>query len=248
MAVTDTTLTIIEDDKVTALNLRLSLQKFGYSINAVYHSPKEMLAQTQTTPLPDMFLIDISMETNDDGLTLAQTLKERYDLPFIFLTAHSSEDIMKRAKELEPSGYIIKPFHPNTLHASIQAALSKKDNIQLRLNKNIPSGKFDVQNRLHAKANEKRKVEFGYFYTYDLDENRFYYKTNPLELKETEKEFLKLLVANIGVVLTTEEIEHYMQEHFNRPFTIGHTAFRIKTTLPSELVKNAAGIGYYIEE
>ncbi|MEZ5334208.1 MAG: response regulator [Methanolobus sp.] len=37
-------------------------------------------------------------------------IREVNDIPIIYLTAHSDDETLKRAKQTEPYGYILKPF------------------------------------------------------------------------------------------------------------------------------------------
>ena len=88
---------VVEDDEVTALNLSLSLKKFGYASVDVCDSvedAKEHLQKSKT----NLAIIDISLQESDDGIELAKYIKEHFDIPFIYLTSYSHDDIIEKAK------------------------------------------------------------------------------------------------------------------------------------------------------
>ena len=71
----------------------------------------------------DLVLLDIQLAGKKDGIELAERIQEDYDLPFIFLTSHSDQATIERAKAVNPPGYLVKPFSPEELYASIEVAL-----------------------------------------------------------------------------------------------------------------------------
>jgi diguanylate cyclase (GGDEF)-like protein/PAS domain S-box-containing protein len=58
-------------------------------------------------------------------VTAAQTIRERFDIPVVFLTAFAADDILARAKLAEPYGYILKPFSERELSTVLEMALYK---------------------------------------------------------------------------------------------------------------------------
>ncbi|MDD3506026.1 MAG: response regulator, partial [Sulfurimonas sp.] len=55
------TIIIVEDDEITALNLKLSLQKHGYEIVAMYDNSEEAKEKIASYR-PDVIIIDISLQ------------------------------------------------------------------------------------------------------------------------------------------------------------------------------------------
>lgn len=236
---------IVEDDEITALNLKMSVEKLGYEVSRVFHSPAELIDVIDEIPV-DLFFIDISLQEAADGLELAKTIKEKRAKPFIFLTAHSDEAVVAQAKALEPSGYIVKPFHPNSLKASIQMALattsSEEESTKIA---SLPKDAIDERLKLLA---SNGKVNFAHLYHYNTEVDQFFKNNTPIELDEEHKELLKLLVANLGVIVTLEEIQDYFQKHHQKMIKTGRSFMRLKMTFGSDVIKSAEGIGYYIEE
>ena len=69
--------------------------------------------------------MDIVLKGEIDGIETARRIRECFDIPIIYLTAHSDEKTLKRAKITEPFGYIIKPFVDEDLKSAIEIAIHK---------------------------------------------------------------------------------------------------------------------------
>jgi DNA-binding NarL/FixJ family response regulator len=80
---------------------------------------------------PDLALLDIALNTPLSGFSIAETINEKYQIPFIFITAFSDRLTLDRAKELYPSGYIVKPFKKKDVLINVELALhhSQRNNI-----------------------------------------------------------------------------------------------------------------------
>jgi PAS domain S-box-containing protein len=115
---------IVEDERVTAEDLREILTDLGYSITALVSSGADAIAQAAENP-PNIALMDIHIQGEMDGAATAVVLRERFNIPVIYLTAHVDGETVARAKNAVPLGYITKPFQEASLHASIEIALHR---------------------------------------------------------------------------------------------------------------------------
>jgi PAS domain S-box-containing protein len=115
---------IVEDERVTAEDLRDTLTDLGYSVTASVSSGAEAIAQAAQNP-PDIALMDIRIQGEMDGTATALVLRKRFNIPVIYLTAHADGPTVASAKDAGPLGYITKPFHEVALHASIEIALHR---------------------------------------------------------------------------------------------------------------------------
>lgn len=71
----------------------------------------------------DMFLVDVNMPVMD-GFSFVEAVRARSELgtkPVVFLTTESSESKKDRAKALNASGWILKPFKPQDLRQVVAA-------------------------------------------------------------------------------------------------------------------------------
>jgi PAS domain S-box-containing protein len=80
--------------------------------------------------------MDIIIKGDMDGIETAETVRERFNIPVVYLTACADETILNRAKKTEPFGYIIKPYEDDELRLAIEIALYKhKMEEELRLSR-----------------------------------------------------------------------------------------------------------------
>ena len=68
-------------------------------------------------------MLDINIQGSKDGIDLALIVKEKYDIPFIFLTALSYAATLERAKIAQPCAYLVKPYKTVDLHTSLAIGL-----------------------------------------------------------------------------------------------------------------------------
>ncbi|WP_346319678.1 sigma 54-interacting response regulator [Chitinophaga sp. YIM B06452] len=111
---------IVEDELIVATDLRLLLEKHGFSVCGVarsYHKAMEIIESSR----PDMVLIDIFLSGTYTGIDLARKLKKE-NIAFIYLSANSGEDILNAAKKTQPYGFLVKPFREKDLLAAIEIA------------------------------------------------------------------------------------------------------------------------------
>jgi len=247
----DKNIIIVEDDEITALNLKISLQKHGYNILAISDNIKDAKIKISTF-LPEIIIIDISLQESNDGIKLAKDIRVKHNLPFIYLTSYSDEDTISQAKLTEPYGYIVKPFDPNSLHATIQMALFKYDVEQNRKNdiSLLKMDKLNLEKLLYSKrATDEPIVPFGGDYHLDISICETFYKGTKIKLTKKENAFLRLLVAQMGLIVSFEQaMNHVWDENGATENSVRTLVWRLRNKLEVDIIKNASGIGYYIEE
>ena len=113
---------IVEDQNITALDIRRTLQEFGYDPVGPVVSGKDAVMSALTNR-PDVILMDIILKGPMDGIDTAQVIQSQYRCPVIYVTAHSDQSMLDRAKVTEPSGYILKPINEQELYVAIEMAL-----------------------------------------------------------------------------------------------------------------------------
>lgn len=242
---------IVEDDEITSLNLNISLQKQGYSVVGVCDSTEQAKHRLSTSN-PDIIIIDISLQDTSDGIELAKDIKENYKIPFIFLTSYSDDDIIAQAKFTEPYGYIVKPFDPGSLHATIQMALFKfqQENEREEDIDTLKVDKLNLEKLLYSKrSTDKPIVPFAHDYHFDISICETFYRGKKIKLTKKENAFLRLLVAQLGLVVSFEQAMNYVwNENGATENSVRTLVWRLRNKLETDIIKNASGIGYYIEE
>jgi CheY-like chemotaxis protein len=115
---------VVEDEHIVAMGIKKMLKNLGYTVTGVASSGKDAISKAEST-FPDVVLMDIMLKGDMDGVEAAKEIRERFDVPVVYLTAYSDNKILERAKKTEPFGYIVKPFDEKDLHSSIEVALHK---------------------------------------------------------------------------------------------------------------------------
>ncbi|MBC8274290.1 MAG: PAS domain S-box protein [Chloroflexi bacterium] len=59
------------------------------------------------------------------GVEAAEQIRNRFDIPVVYVTALSDEETLERTKITEPYGYILKPLEDREVHTTIDMALYK---------------------------------------------------------------------------------------------------------------------------
>jgi len=119
-----TSILVVEDESIVAKDIQNSLKKLGYAVPSVENSGEDAI-DAAGKYRPDLVLMDIMLKGDISGIDAAEQVKNRYQIPVIFLTAYADESTLSKAKVTEPYGYIIKPFKEIDLHTSIEMALYK---------------------------------------------------------------------------------------------------------------------------
>jgi len=115
-------LLIVEDELLLGKRLARQLQALGYAVAGIVGSGQEALECAETNP-PDLILMDIALKGDRDGIETAAQLRERADIPLVYLTAYADEATLARAEATGAYGYLTKPYKERELHATIKLAL-----------------------------------------------------------------------------------------------------------------------------
>jgi len=114
---------IIEDDGLIAMYIAETLEKAGYSVLKPEYSGEKAINHIETSPLPDLILMDIGLGGKLNGIETAKHILKQCAIPIIFLSAYSNQNQINEALSISPYGYILKPFIEDDLLAAISHAL-----------------------------------------------------------------------------------------------------------------------------
>ncbi|HEY6034027.1 MAG TPA: response regulator [Kofleriaceae bacterium] len=119
-----TTVLIVEDERLVAKELEIRLHKLGYAVAGIAATSDDAVGiASQHTP--DLVLMDIRIRGDRDGIETAAILQRQFDVPVVFLTAHSDAATIERAKTVAPVGYLLKPLKEGELEVVLEVALNK---------------------------------------------------------------------------------------------------------------------------
>ena len=95
---------IVEDETILAKDIQICLGKLRYTVSGIASSCEEAIQKASET-CPDLVLMDIMLNGELDGIEAAMQIKENFNIPVVYLTAHTDSATLERAKITEPYGY-----------------------------------------------------------------------------------------------------------------------------------------------
>jgi len=121
-----TNILIVEDESIIAKDIQHSLKKIGYNVVEICSTGEDAIRVAEELK-PDLVLMDIMLQGELSGIEAAMQIREKFNIPIIYLTAYADESTLNKAKITEPYGYIIKPFKEIDLRTSIEMSLYKHE-------------------------------------------------------------------------------------------------------------------------
>jgi len=137
---------VVEDDPQMSKFIQFKLNYLGYEVVGEASNGEDALDRASLLR-PDLILMDIMLEGDDDGIETARKIMARQHLPIVYLTAHEDEALFERAKITEPFGYLIKPFNDRDLRIVMETSLYHHQQAKL-----IKKSLQNVRNMLDSSA------------------------------------------------------------------------------------------------
>ncbi|HVX70485.1 MAG TPA: response regulator [Mycobacteriales bacterium] len=114
---------IIDDDRPTRSLVETLLGDEGFVVDAIAFAT-DALAAIERNP-PDVVLLDIMMP-EISGYGLMAEIRDRTDVPIIFLSAKGGEADRARGIRLGADDYVVKPFSNDDLIKRIRALAGRR--------------------------------------------------------------------------------------------------------------------------
>ncbi|MCW6529466.1 MULTISPECIES: response regulator transcription factor [Sphingomonas] len=182
------TIALVDDDRNILTSVSIALQTEGF-LTRVYSDGETALKALIENP-PDLAIFDIKMPRMD-GLELLRRLREKSQIPVIFLTSKDDELDEALGLAMGADDYIAKPFSQRLLIARIRAILRRAELAQ------APEG---------AEAEEAQgPLERGRL-VMDPARHRVTWAGNPVTLTVTEFLILETLAQRPGIVRTRNQL------------------------------------------
>ena len=119
-----TTILVVEDEALIASYIRDVLEESGFVVAGMASSAPEALSLADEHR-PTLALVDIRLAGPMDGVEVAQSLRERFNVATIFLSGIDDPDTIGRAKVAGPLGFLKKPFRPSQVFNALERALER---------------------------------------------------------------------------------------------------------------------------
>ena len=118
---------IVEDEVITAMALKQSLENQGYEVCPLITSGKEAI-DTAVSEKPDIVLMDINILGEMDGIETAKAIVSLFGIPTVFMTGYDENDVREKIKHVTSAGYLVKPLNFTKVTSTIDAILHRKQN------------------------------------------------------------------------------------------------------------------------
>lgn len=118
-------LLLVEDQAIIAMQEERMLRNAGYEVITASSGEKAISIVEDASPDDsiDLILMDIDLGKGMDGTEAAGVILRSHDIPILFLSGHTEDDIVKKTEEITSYGYVVKGSGPVVILASIKMAL-----------------------------------------------------------------------------------------------------------------------------
>ncbi len=224
---------IIEDEFIVAKDIENTLVELGYIVLGICNTVSNALLQIQKEK-PNLILMDVFLKDGDNGIQGAKLIKEKFDIPVVFLTGNIDFNTLQEAKKAQPFGFIVKPFKTTDLYASIELSIynhnkqleqsqisndsSKTSEFFIRINNKMI--KIDIYDILFIEALK----DYVIIYTSN-ETHRFISSMKEMELKLKGSIFVRVhrsFIINLSKIETIEQLNIRLQ-NFKKNIPIGRS-------------------------
>ena len=217
---------LVEDNETIIMGLSYSLEQEGFEI--VSSKTRKDAEKVLTSEKIDLVLLDVTLP-DGNGFDICKFVKQKLDIPVIFLTAQDEETSVVIGLDLGADDYVIKPFRTRELISRINSVLRRYD-------KNI-----EKSNIVHYK---NIKI--------DTNKAKVYKNDEEIIFTSLEYKILLMLFTNQNKLITREELLDKIWDiagNFVNDNTLTVYIKRIREKLGDEsIIKTVRGLGYRIGE
>lgn len=221
---------LVEDNEAIVMGLNYLLGQEGFtpvSVGSVAQAKQKLLEGEYVLALLDVSLPD------GDGFEFCRWMKERREVPVIFLTAKEEEADVVKGFDLGADDYVTKPFRNRELISRIRSVLRR--------------------NQTETEGVGTKILKCGKVHV-NMDTGMVTCGEKEVELTKLEFRILSSMMTRPGKIFTREEILAQIWDTYGNYVndnTLSVTMKRIREKLgdvDGKLIKTVRGIGYRLEE
>ena len=227
---------LVDDDRNILTSVSLTLEAEGYQV-ATYTDGASGL-EGLTADRPDLAILDIKMPRMD-GMELLRRLRQKSDVPVIFLTSKDEEIDELFGLKMGADDFIRKPFSQRLLVERVKAVLRRA----------VPKDPTVAQKEMDAKALERGMLRM------DPERHTCTWKNEPVTLTVTEFLILQALATRPGVVKSRNALMDaaYDDQVYVDDRTIDSHIKRLRKKFKAadddfEMIETLYGVGYRFKE
>ncbi len=216
---------LVEDNKTIIIGLKYSLEQEGFAI--VSAKTKKETEEIILKQEIDLVLLDITLP-DGNGFDICKLIKEKRDIPVIFLTAQDEETSVVIGLDLGADDYITKSFRTRELISRINSVL-----------------------RRYGKSVEKSNIIQYKNIKIDTNMAKVYKDNVEIVFTSLEYKILLMLFTNKNKLITREQLLDKIWDfagNFVNDNTLTVYIKRIREKLGDEsIIKTVRGLGYRVE-
>ena len=211
---------IVEDEYLVYKDIKNALIKSNFIVTDRLQEVDLILKSIEKDE-PDIILMDINLNQEIDGIDIIKEVYKIKYIPVIYITGIDEEEVLNKALETNPAGYIVKPFNRETLKSTILLALYK-------INKSADN-----------------IISLGNKYFFDIRSQYLFYKDDIVKLGKKERRFLAILIKANEAPVSFEEIENYVwEDEIISNDAIRSMVSRLKRKINTNLIETIYSYGF----
>lgn len=113
---------IVEDSRFLAQITANILNKYGY-MTEIALTGEEAVEKVRSSRCPDLILMDLELGEGMDGALAARSIQQLKDVPVVFLTAHTQQEVVEKIRSVTGYGYVLKGAGEHVLVSAVEMAL-----------------------------------------------------------------------------------------------------------------------------
>ncbi len=214
---------LVEDNETIIMGLKYSLEQEGFQVISA-KTAKESKEKLDNKSI-DIVLLDVSLP-DGNGFEICKEIKEKNDIPVIFLTAQDEETSVVLGLDLGADDYIVKPFRTRELISRIKSVL-----------------------RRYGKKEENNIIQYKNI-KIDTISAKVYKNNKEIIFTSLEYRILLMLFTNQNKLITREQLLEKIWDiagNFVNDNTLTVYIKRIREKLEDDsIIKTVRGLGYRI--
>ncbi len=251
---------LVEDDPIITQGLTIALTQEGYEVDAS-GTMQDALQKINKEAHYDVCLLDV-MLPDGDGYQICRAIREKSDVPILFLTACDDEVHTVLALEQGADDYIAKPFRIRELLARIKAILRRAGKAGEQVSQEAAvmskdgdgkSGSGSLSSSEGSVSDVADRIAIGKN-ELNLKTGRVFRNGEEVFLSAVEYRLLLTFVRSRGQLLTRQQILNDMWDsagEFVNDNTLTVYVRRLRKKLEDEgdapVIETVRGIGYRME-
>jgi len=221
---------IIEDEVITQRYMQDIFSQYDITVTGCFSNAKDTLENLKSIKC-DILLMDINIKGPVDGIQLSRQILEQYNLPIVFITAHSDDATLDELLELAPYGFVGKPFSSKELITTLKIAYKRY------LTHSSIHDKIDKSDKLDIIINEK--------YSYSKKENELFSFNKVIKLNQKQCKLLDILVTNANHTVHFDIIiSHVWGSEQTADSALRTLVYSIRKILPDLPIVSHSKMGY----